>query len=76
MNGFSDFSAVGYMFAFSAPEKPQTPRFESATDTSVTLQLFESINDNGVRIKAYELYIDGGNDLTSDFSQVTDLSTF
>lgn len=45
------------MFAFSAPAAPSTPQYLSGTDTTVTLTLFPSLNDNGVRVASYELWI-------------------
>jgi hypothetical protein len=45
------------MFAFSAPAAPSTPQYLSGTDTAVTLTLFPSPNDNGVRVASYELWI-------------------
>ena len=72
INGYSDYSDIAYIFAFSHPDAPPRPAFLSATDTSVTLELQESANDNGIAIAGYELWIDAGNDSLSGFSQVED----
>lgn len=64
------------MFAFQAPDSPPRPKFISATDTSVTIGLGLSLNDNGVPINNYELWIDQGNDSTSPFSKVNSFTSF
>jgi len=71
INGWSVFSEIGYITAFSIPNTPPAPKFVSATDTSVTVDLFYADDDNGSRIKLYEIWIDKGNDLSSAFSKVT-----
>jgi hypothetical protein len=47
------------------------PNFISATDTTATLGFKETVNDNGIAIKGYELHIDAGGDLSSAFTKVT-----
>lgn len=71
VNGWSTFSEIGYITAFSIPSIPSAPEFVSATGTSVTANLFFSDDDNGSRIALYELWIDAGNDLSSNFHKVT-----
>jgi hypothetical protein len=58
VNGWSEFSDISYIFAYSAPEKPAAPVYVSGTDTSVTLSFTPSRNDHGIRVASYELYID------------------
>jgi hypothetical protein len=70
VNGWSDFSNIGYMYAFAQPDSPPPPAFDSGTDSSVTLFLKPSRNDNGIRISEYELFIDQGDDITSEFRKV------
>ena len=71
ITGWSEYSDVAYIFAFSIPDRPVRPTFVQATDTSVTLGFEETVNDNGIAIKGYELYMDAGNDLSSAFTIVT-----
>lgn len=71
VNGWSTFSEIGYITAFSIPSTPPAPEFVSATGISVTANLFFSEDDNGSRIALYELWIDAGNDLSSDFHKAT-----
>lgn len=70
MNGWSPFSDVSYISPFSIPSAPPTPIFVSATSTTVDLAFQESEDDNGVPIVNYELHIDAGNNLLSDFTKV------
>lgn len=58
VNGWSPYSDVAYLFGFQAPDSPPRPVFISATDTSVTIGLGQTINDNGVPVNTYELWID------------------
>ena len=76
MNGWSEFSDVSYIFAYSAPDHPPAPRFVSGTDISASLAFQPSRNDNGIRVKNYELYIDQGNATTSTFRKLASYSSF
>jgi len=76
VNGWSEFSDISYIFAYSAPEKPPAPVYVSGTDTSVTLSFLPSRNDHGIRVALYELYIDEGDDTTSSFRKLNSYSTF
>ena len=75
-NGFSQYSAVSYIFPFSVPDTPAKPVFVSAMAESVTLSLAESLNDNGVPVVGYELWIDAGDDTLSDFIKVDSYTGF
>ena len=70
VTGWSPYSDVAYIFAFSIPDRPVRPTFISATDTTATIGFKETINDNGIAIKGYDLYIDAGGDLSSSFTKV------
>jgi hypothetical protein len=59
-NGWSEFSPINYIAAATVPARPPTPKFLSATITSVTLSLFKSINSRGSQINSYELWVNGG----------------
>jgi len=70
INGWSDYSDVSYITAFSVPEAPPMPKFVTADSTTITLSFEPSSDDNGSRIEGYELWIDEGDDLLSAFSLV------
>jgi hypothetical protein len=76
INGWSAYSDVAYLFAFQAPAAPPRPTFISATDTSVTLGLQQSLDDRGVPIQTYELWIDEADDASSTFTQITSFTNF
>jgi hypothetical protein len=70
INGWSLWSDVAYISAFSIPSAPPAPLFKEATSTTVTLTLLDSDDDNGVPISEYELWLDAGNNLLSTFHLV------
>jgi hypothetical protein len=74
--GYSEYSDVSYIQAVAAPTKPATPKFISATDTSITIQLFESADTNGVDVASYEIWRDAGNDLTSAFTLLSGVGSY
>jgi hypothetical protein len=76
VNGWSDFSDISYIFAYSAPERPPAPVYVSGTETTVTFAFQPSRNDYGIRVAAYELHIDEGNDTTSSFRKLSSYTTF
>jgi len=76
INGWSDFSDEGYIFAFSSPERPPAPTFVSADSTSVTLGFLPSRNDFGIRVVGYELYIDEGDNTLSQFRKLSSYTVF
>jgi len=71
LQGWSPFSEIGFITAFSIPSTPPAPQFVSATGTSVSISMQYSSDDNGSRIALYELWIDAGNDLSSAFRKIT-----
>ena len=63
MIGYSEYSDVAYLQAVARPTKPDPPKFVSATDTTITVQLFESLDTNGVDIVSYEVERDAADAL-------------
>ena len=53
INGWSNFSDISYIFAFSKPDAPPSPTYISGSDTTVTLGFKPTRNDNGIRISYY-----------------------
>jgi hypothetical protein len=69
INGYSDFSDLGYLFAASVPAKAPTPVRVSFSSTHIELQMFAPLITGGSDVLAYELYIDQGT-INSAFSKV------
>ena len=61
INGWGDFSEVGYLFAASVPARPQAPSLVSVDDGEISLQLFTSEDTGGNDLTAYELWMDAGD---------------
>jgi hypothetical protein len=55
--GWGPFSDVLEVLAAEVPEAPPTPELASSTDVQMTLNFYESQNDGGARISAYELWV-------------------
>ena len=70
VNGWSDYSDIAYILAASKPDPPPKPTYITSTETSITLNISFSENDNGALISGHKLFIDAGS-LTSNFSEVT-----
>jgi len=70
--GYSAYSEVAYIQAVDVPETPARPTFVSATDTTITLSIIESVDSKGVDVVSYGIYLDAGNDMTSAFSELAD----
>jgi len=61
VNGWSDYSPIGYLLAASKPEAPGQPEFVSASATEITVKLSRSIDNGGSPVLEYSLWIDDGN---------------
>ncbi len=60
INGNSSWSPVVYIKAATAPSRPPSPLFKTATSTSVTLYLYSSTETRGGEITALEVWRNGG----------------
>ena len=61
INGWSGYSPIGYILAAVVPEPPEAPTFIDATNTTITLSLWPTLDNGGSQILQYELYRDDGN---------------
>lgn len=68
--GYSEYSDVSYIQAVDSPTKPGPPRFVGAGDDSITISIAESADSRGVDVASYEIWVDEGNDMASDFSML------
>ena len=69
MNGYSEFSDFGYLFAATVPDRAPTPIRIGYSKTQIELQMFAPLNTGGSDVEIYELYMDQGT-LNSPFSKV------
>lgn len=58
INGYGEFSEVGYLFAASVPGKPEAPAMTAVDSSSITLQFFVPTDSGGSDITSYELHMD------------------
>jgi hypothetical protein len=70
VNGWSPFSPVTNIKAATRPQRPPAPTFQSATSTSVTINMFRSSEDGGDLIINYQLWRNAGGSSTT-YVQVT-----
>ena len=68
--GWSSFSPITYILAARVPDAPPRPTFISATDNSITLQLYKTTTNVGAFTQSYTLEMDQGS-TDSAFSEVT-----
>jgi hypothetical protein len=58
--GWSGYSPIGYLIAASVPDAPPSPRFESATISSISVIVPRVLENGGSPVTSYELLIDDG----------------
>jgi len=58
--GWSTFSPTLYALVATVPSAPASPSLLSATATSITLDLAESLKNGGSKVTSYELWMDSG----------------
>lgn len=66
--GWSEYSPIAYIQAATKPVAPDQPKYVSSTSTSITLTIPPSIDDNGSPIIKYKLFVDAGDDFSSQFT--------
>jgi hypothetical protein len=68
--GWSDYSPIAYIKAATVTQAPLQPAYVASTSESITLTIPRSENDMGSPITSYKLYVDAGDDFTSEFTLV------
>jgi hypothetical protein len=58
--GWSTYSPTLYALVATVPSAPDSPKLSSATETSITLGFYESLNNGGSKVTDYELWMDEG----------------
>lgn len=66
--GWSTYSPTLNVLVATVPSRPEPVDLISASETSISLQFYESLDNGGSEILGYELWIDDG--YGTDFSQV------
>lgn len=59
--GWSDWSVHSYLLMAGVPVTPARPTYISSTDTSISIQLYQSSYSNGSPIMGYEVWLDEGD---------------
>jgi len=72
--GWGPWSPTTSILAADVPEAPPQPTFVSASDNSITLDLYASEDEGGSFVTDYELWMDEG-DFNTDFSLVDSYDT-
>jgi hypothetical protein len=62
--GFGEWSMLDFLLMAGVPDAPLKPTYISSTDTTITVQLYESMDSNGAPITGYVLYRDLGDNLS------------
>ena len=70
--GWGDWSPVTYFLAATIPAAPPVPTYTSASDSSISMNLYMSSDDGGDTITDYELFMDDG---TNSWTIVTNYVT-
>lgn len=61
INGYSDFSPIGYLICADVPSKPAAPTLTSVDSTTIDLVLYSPLDTGGAELESYELERDGGS---------------
>jgi hypothetical protein len=68
--GNSDWSDIAYITAATVPDAPNAPAYTTADSTQIILSLSETLNNGGLTISEYKLYVNEGVD-GSNYNQIT-----
>jgi hypothetical protein len=68
--GWGPFSEESAILAARVPDTPDRPVFEGFADGKLQLYIPESEDNGGTDIIGYELYVDAGDDFTSEFTKL------
>lgn len=68
--GWGQYSPVAYVRAANIPAAPLQLSYVSSTTETVTVSIPRSMDNGGSPITGYKLWVDAGDDFSSDFTQV------
>lgn len=69
--GWGPYSDDSYVLAATVPDRAERPYFLAFADEKLRIVIPRSRDNGGTPIASYELWVDDGNDFTSEFHQVT-----
>lgn len=72
--GWGPYSAVSTVLAATVPSAPKAPYFLAFSDTTLSIVVPRSTSDGGDTIELYELWVDAGDDFTSEFTKLSGYS--
>jgi len=67
--GWGEYSPIAYLRAAVKPSAPAQAVFISASETTIEIGFFRSLNDGGAKVTSYQLFIDDGE--MGDLTEVT-----
>lgn len=73
--GWGSYSAVSTVLAAKVPSAPKAPYFLTFSNLTLSIVIPRSDSDGGDTIYLYELWVDSGNDFTSNFTKLTSYSS-
>ena len=72
--GWGPFSAVASVLAATVPSAPKAPFFLTFASSTLSIVVPRSTSDGGDTINKYELWVDAGDDFTSQFTKLSGYS--
>ena len=72
--GWGPYSAVSSVLAATVPNPPKAPFFLAFSSLTLSIVVPRSTSDGGDTISNYELWVDAGDDFTSQFTKLSGYS--
>ena len=69
--GWSEWSDDAFVLAARVPYQSDSPQFLAFADGVLSILIPRSLDNGGTPILSYELWVDAGNDYSSEFTQLT-----
>jgi hypothetical protein len=69
--GWGPYSDDSYVLAATVPDRAERPYFLAFAADQLSIVIPRSLDNGGTPIASYELWVDDGDDYTSDFHQVS-----
>jgi hypothetical protein len=66
--GYGEFSPIGFLLMAGAPSAPPAPEYVSSDDSSITIRVLTTLQNNGSPVKSHKVWRDQG-DFASDLNE-------